>query len=71
MVAIKAPLPGTVLSILVKPGDAVEAYATPVVVLEAMKMENEISSEEDGVVKEILVKEGDAVSPDQDLVILE
>lgn len=71
MTIIKAPLPGTVLSVLVQVGDTVEAFATPVVVLEAMKMENEISSEEDGVVKEILVKEGDVVAPDQDLIVLE
>ena len=71
MTTIKAPLPGTVLSVQVQVGDTVEAFATPVVVLEAMKMENEISSEEDGVVKEILVKEGDVVTPDQDLIILE
>lgn len=71
MTTIKAPLPGTVLKIAVNVGDSVEAFDTPVVVLEAMKMENELTSEEDGVVAEILVKEGDVVAPDQDLVVLE
>ncbi len=71
MASIKAPLPGTVLKIEVQVGDTVEAFGDPVIVLEAMKMENELTSEEDGVVKEILVKEGDVVAPDQDMIILE
>ncbi len=61
MASIKAPLPGTVLKIEVQVGDTVEAFGDPVIVLEAMKMENELTSEEDGVVKEI----------DQDMIILE
>ena len=57
---VKAPLPGTVLSIAVKVGDTVKAADT-VVVLEAMKMENAIHAGRDGVVKSVHVAAGDAV----------
>ena len=70
MASVKAPLPGTVLEVMVSVGDKVAAY-DPVLMLEAMKMENEIASEDDGTVKEILVKKGDVVQPGQDLIILE
>ena len=68
--AVKAPLPGTVLSIPVKVGDAVSASDT-VVVLEAMKMENTIKAGTDGTVKEILVSAGDAVADGAPLVVIE
>lgn len=67
---IKAPLPGTIMSIPVKPGDTVESGAT-VCVLEAMKMENDIHTPKGGVVKQILVSVGDAVPQDGDIMILE
>lgn len=57
---VKAPLPGTVLSVAVKVGDTVKASDT-VVVLEAMKMENAIHAGRDGVVSAISVNAGDAV----------
>ena len=57
---VKAPLPGTVLSIAVKVGDTVKAADT-VCVLEAMKMENAIHAGRDGVIKSINVAAGDAV----------
>lgn len=57
---VKAPLPGTVLSISVKVGDTVKASDT-VVVLEAMKMENAIHAGRDGVVSAVNVSAGDAV----------
>ncbi|MCC8071506.1 MAG: biotin/lipoyl-binding protein [Bacteroidales bacterium] len=57
---IKAPLPGTVLSIPVKVGDEVKAADT-VLVLEAMKMENAIHAGRDGKVTSISVNPGDAV----------
>lgn len=57
---IKAPLPGTVLSIAVKVGDTVKAADT-VLVLEAMKMENAIHAGRDGKVASINVNPGDAV----------
>ena len=68
--AVKAPLPGTVLSIPVKVGDAVSAGDT-VIVLEAMKMENTIKAGTDGTVKEILVSAGDAVADGAPLVVIE
>ena len=67
---IKAPLPGTIMSIPVKVGDTVATGAT-VCVLEAMKMENEIHTPKGGVVKQILVNVGDAVPQDGDIMILE
>lgn len=57
---VKAPLPGTILSIPVKVGDTVKAADT-VVVLEAMKMENAIHAGHDGKVASINVNAGDAV----------
>jgi biotin carboxyl carrier protein len=57
---IKAPMPGKVLGVQVKPGDRVE-LGQIVLVLEAMKMENELGSMVDGIVKAVLVKPGDTV----------
>lgn len=57
---VKAPLPGTILSIAVKVGDIVKAADT-VAVLEAMKMENAIHAGRDGKVTSISVNPGDAV----------
>lgn len=67
---VKAPLPGTIMSIPVKVGDTVATGAT-VCVLEAMKMENDIHTPKGGVVKQILVNVGDAVPQDGDIMILE
>ena len=55
-----SPLPGTITSIEVKVGDAV-AVGDTVVVLEAMKMQNNIEAENAGTVTSILVKEGESV----------
>lgn len=59
--AIKAPMPGTILSVKVNPGAAVKKGDT-LLILEAMKMENEISAPRDGVVSEIFVAKGASVS---------
>ena len=67
---IKAPLPGTVLSIPVKVGDVVKAADT-VLVLEAMKMENAIHAGRDGKVASINVNPGDAVPDGGVLITLE
>jgi len=67
---IKAPLPGTVLDIPVNAGDKVEAFDV-VLLLEAMKMENEVLADEAGVVKAVLVNKGDVVAAGQDLVEFE
>ena len=57
---VKAPLPGTISSINVKVGDKVNVGDT-VVVLEAMKMQNNIEAENSGTVTSILVNQGDSV----------
>jgi biotin carboxyl carrier protein len=66
---ISAPMPGAVVAIRVKPGDVVQA-GQAVVVLEAMKMQNELTAHSGGVVSEILVEEKAAVSAGQALVRL-
>lgn len=57
---IKAPMPGKVLQVLVNEGDSVQV-SQPLVVVEAMKMQNEYQAGIDGVVKKVHVKEGDTV----------
>lgn len=67
---IKAPMPGLVLKVLVEPGQAIKK-GEPVLVLEAMKMENVFKAVADAVVKEIRVTERTAVEKGEVLVILE
>ena len=57
---ITAPMPGKIVKVLVKEGEAVEA-GRGVLVMEAMKMENELKASKAGTVQEIKVKEGQAV----------
>ena len=68
--AIKAPLPGVITSIEVNVGDEVKAGDT-LLVLEAMKMANNIEAEKDGKVAAILVKPGQSVMEDDPLVVIE
>lgn len=68
--AITAPIPGLVIKTLVNPGDAIEE-GQPLVILEAMKMENEIRSMRSGVVKAILVSPGQRVEQNAVLIVLE
>ena len=68
--AVKSPLPGVINDIKVKVGDSVTAGSV-VVILEAMKMENNINAPKDGVVKSILVNKGDSVSEGTDLLVIE
>ncbi len=68
--SVKAPLPGTILSINCKVGDMVKAADT-VIVLEAMKMENAIHAGRDGKVTAISVAAGDAVLEGAPLVTIE
>jgi len=67
--ALEAPMPGQVLNILVKEGDEV-AEDQGLLVLVAMKMENQLGSPKAGVVKQILVKEGDNVEGGAPLVVV-
>ena len=64
---VQAPLSGTVARVLVEEGQAIEA-GDVVVVLEAMKMETEITAPQAGTVAAVLVAAGDAVSGGQVLV---
>ncbi len=65
--AIKAPMPGLVLSVLVEPGQEV-VYGEPMVILEAMKMENVIKSPGEGTVKRIVVSKGKPVEKGEVLI---
>ena len=68
--AVKAPLPGVITSIEVEVGQDVKAGDT-VIVLEAMKMANNIEAEKDGKVTAICVKQGESVLEDAPLVVIE
>ncbi len=65
--AVTAPLPGTITSIEVKEGDQVKNGQT-VIVMEAMKMANNITAECDGIVKAILVQQGAQVQSGDALI---
>lgn len=67
---IAAPMPGKVVSVLVHAGDQVES-GTGIVVVEAMKMQNELKSSRSGVVKSVAVEAGQTVASGQTLVIIE
>ncbi len=66
---VKSVMPGVVVQVLVKEGDAVNA-GQPLLILEAMKMQNEIEAPTDGVVKRVFVSQGDAVASGAKLVAL-
>ena len=68
--AIKTPLPGVIIDVKVNVGDMVKKGDT-VVVLEAMKMENNINADRDGKVIAIQVAKGDTVADGAVLVVLE
>jgi biotin carboxyl carrier protein len=63
---MKASMPGIVIEVRVKPGDAVEA-GQGILILEAMKMQNELATIQAGVVEEVFVKAGDTVAANQAL----
>ena len=67
--SIVAPIPGTIFEILVKEGDVVSAEQA-VLILEAMKMESEVSSDYAGTVKKVLVTKGQAVQEGEELIQL-
>jgi len=68
--SVRAPMPGLVTSVEVKPGDLVNT-GTRLVILEAMKMENQIRSDVTAIVKGVLVKPGETVEKGQTLLLLE
>lgn len=68
--AIRAPMPGTVVKTLVSEGDRVSSGQS-VVIVEAMKMENEVRSPIDGVVRSVNVSAGDSVGTTESMVEIE
>lgn len=64
---LSAPMPGIIVSVLVAPGDTVD-IGQPLVVMEAMKMENSLPSPRAGVVEKVHVAKGDEVDNGQILV---
>ena len=67
--AVKSPLPGVILSINVNVGDAVKAGQL-LVLIEAMKMENEVLAPADGVVKQIVANKGAVVATGDTLLVI-
>ena len=67
--AVTAPMPGNILKVNVANGQAVKA-GTVLVVLEAMKMENEIMAPKDGTVTQVLVSKGSTVDTGAPLVVI-
>jgi biotin carboxyl carrier protein len=68
--AVKAPLPGTIVEVKVAVGDEVQP-GDIVVVLEAMKMANNLEAEKGGKVTAVLVQEGQSVMEDDALIVIE
>ena len=66
---VKAPMPGLVIKVLVAAGDAVEKGQT-VIILESMKMENELKAVRAGVVTAVKSEAGASVDKDQVLVVI-
>jgi biotin carboxyl carrier protein len=66
---IRSPLPGLIVDVLVKEGDSVKAGQN-MMVMEAMKMENQIQAPHDGTVKKVFVDKGDTVAEDDVLIEL-
>lgn len=66
---VKAPMPGSVIEVKVKEGDAVKD-GDVLLVLEAMKMENELTASKSGTIAQILVKKGDTVNSGDPLIII-
>ncbi len=70
VIAIKAPMPGKVVRVVVGEGEKVRKNQT-LAIVEAMKMENEIKAAVEGVIKKIYVAEGDLVDSEKPLLELE
>ena len=67
---LRAPMAGKIIRVLVQPGEPVKAGAT-LLILEAMKMEQQITAPQDGVVTRLLCREGDQVTAGTELVAME
>ena len=67
---IKAPMPGLIVEVLVKEGEEIKE-STPLIILSAMKMENILLAQADGVIKSIWVKKDDTVDKGQLIIEME
>ena len=67
---LHAPMAGKIIRVLAQPGEHVKAGAT-LLILEAMKMEQQITAPQDGMVTSLLCREGDQVTAGTELVVLE
>jgi propionyl-CoA carboxylase alpha chain len=65
--ALRCPMPGLVVSVIVREGQEVKS-GEPLAVVEAMKMENVLTAERDAVVKKINAKKGDSIALDQEII---
>ena len=70
VVSIEAPMPGKIVEVMVEVGGEVIA-GEAIIILEAMKMQNEISSPVDGVIKKISIRKNDSVMKDDLLLEIE
>jgi len=70
LAGLRSPMPGTVISVLIKKGDHVK-MGDALILVEAMKMEHTIKAPAEGIVKEIFFNEGDAVTEGAELVVFE
>jgi biotin carboxyl carrier protein len=66
---VTAPMPGKVIRVLVKPGDTVKA-GQGIVVVEAMKMQNEVKSPKAGTIEKLLIVEGQPVNAGDALAVV-
>ncbi len=69
-ITLEAPMPGKILSVLVKVGDQV-SFEQPLVILEAMKMENELVAPQAGTVTHIYVQEGSAIDVGKPIITID
>lgn len=67
---LKAPMPGMIVQVPVKEDDQIKKGAV-MMILESMKMQNELKAPRDGVVRRVLVKEGDNVEQRETMLVLE
>jgi biotin carboxyl carrier protein len=67
VVSIEAPMPGKIIDIMVEEGTEVKE-GEPIIILEAMKMQNEIASHVTGIVQSVSVKKNDSVMKDDVLI---
>lgn len=69
-IAVKAPMPGLIIDICIAEGDRVKR-GDGVVIVEAMKMQNEMKAPRDGIIKKLKVKKGETVNSGDTLIVIE